>query len=297
VTFVALSNFIGNIPFQLAADTYHHAGFDLTFGDNARLERLIAGDYQIAAVSMNSVLLNLEQAKGNLKVVYAYVSAVGNGSDLIVCRTDVNDAAQLGELQIGVQRGSLEHFIFEYLFFLNKVRRRLEHKWLSRSEYGRALRDGEIDAAVFCDPALSQILGEDGFRLFGGDMKEVVLSAIGVIAVRQDLLTEDAGRIVEFVSILADGIEAVLRADNDQLKATGGAFVTGIEFPKTRLLDEVAFLSRDDNRKLFEMREGDNLLKRCSKWLEFLGASGLSGVVTNDLTVADILDGRIVSAL
>jgi hypothetical protein len=292
-----LSNFIGNAPFHLVEDKYRGAGYEMIFGDDSRLGRLVKGDYQIVAVSMNSVLLNLGMILGNAKVVYAYVKAAGDGSDLIICRGEVNDAEQLAELRIGVQKASLEHFIFEYLFFLNGVKRRREYFWMNRGEYHRAMKAEQIDAAVFCDPALSQILSDDKFRLFGGDMKKVVLTAMGVIAIRQDTLTDDKGRIEEFVSILSEGIKAVDSADDSMLKAKGGAFLAGINSPKKKLLSEVAFLSLEENRKLFAPEEDDSLFKRCSEWLEFLKSSGFETTVGSGLSAASIFDPGIVKAL
>lgn len=293
----AFSSFIGNAPFQMEADAYQRAGFELTFGDDRRLERLVKGDHQIVAASMNSVLMNLEVLLGNAQVIYAYVKAIGNGSDLIVCRGGVQDAEHLAGLRIGVQKASLEHFIFEYLFFLHGIKRRHEYSWLARSEYGRAMKAEEIDAAVFCDPALSQILQDGRFRLFDGDMKEVVLTATGVLIVRTDMLSEGKDRIRKFISILSDGIRAIQSADDHLLTEKGSTFFEGIESPKKKLLSEVAFLGLDDNRKLFAADEEDSLFIRGSVWLDFLKASGLHPTLGKSLTVSDILDPSIVESL
>lgn len=294
MTSAGFSNFIGNVPFQMKADEYRGAGFDLTFGDNRRLERLVAGDYQIVAVSLNSVLMNLDTILGKAKVIYAYVKAVGNGSDLIVCRGAVPDVGHLAQLRIGVQRASLEHFIFEYLFFQNHLKPQAAYVWMQRNEYVDAMNDGKIDAAVFCDPALSHILKDDRFRLFGGEMKDIVLTAIGVIAVRADMLANDSDRVAQFVSILLDGMKELDAASDAQLRTTARIFFEGVESPKNTLLSEVAFLDLTENQKLFS-KGGNGLFKRCSGWLEFLRSSGL--YTGRDLTAADVLDSRIIELL
>jgi ABC-type nitrate/sulfonate/bicarbonate transport system substrate-binding protein len=225
MTKAGFSGFIGKVPFMMMSGEYRCAGFDLTFGDNQRLERLLQNHYQIAVVRVNSILLNLDQIEDKSKVVDAYVKAIGNGSDLIVCRGEVRDAHQLSRLRIGLQKGSLEHFIFEYLFFTNGIKRETEYKWMPRNAYAENLADGEIDAAVFCDPDLTQILKNSRFQLFAGDMQDVALTAVGVIAVRKEFLSSKQDDVAQFISILRNGIEAVSASDDETLKRESQSFL------------------------------------------------------------------------
>jgi ABC-type nitrate/sulfonate/bicarbonate transport system substrate-binding protein len=297
MTRAGFSSFIGNVPFQMVADTYHNEGFHLTFGDNLRLERLIKGDYQIVGVSMNSILMNLEDVLGAAKVIYAYVKAAGDGSDLIVCRGEVSNIERLAQLHIGLQKGSLEHFLFEYLFFSNGVKPQEEYKWMPRSEYFGAMIEGNIDAAIFCDPTLSQILKDDRFQLFGGGMREIALTAVGVLAVRRELLAEREHEISQFVSILLKGMQVVDAADDALLREKAGTFFAGIEKPKETLLSRVAFLTLPENQRLFSTNKPDNLFTRWSQWLEFVRESKFYTVAKPDLKATDILDDTIVKSL
>jgi hypothetical protein len=291
------SSFFGNAPFQMVAEDYLDKGFHLEFGDDLRLQRLISGHYQIVGVTMNSILMNLGQIQRTARVVYAYVRAAGEGSDLIVCRGPVCDVEHLARLRIGVQRGSLEHFLFERLFF-SKRTTHAEYKWMPRSEYLGSISKGEIDAAIFCDPALSQLLADDSFKTYGGDMREITLTAIGVIAARKELIAEQPDELREFVSVLSRGIDAVRDSDDTTLTTRAGRFFSGIDRPRETMFSRVAFLNLSENQKLFSPDEPSSLFNKCSDWLGFLKESEFLTAGTSDgLDPGEILDSRVIRSL
>ena len=291
------SAFIGNVPFRMMADEYASSGCELTFGDNERLAKLASGEYDIIGVTVNSVLMSLDKVADAARIVYGYVRAAGEGSDLIVCRGDVRDAHELAALRIGVQKGSLAHFLFEYLFFTNGIAGKRDYRWMLRNEYFAAMSENRVDAAIFCDPALSRILHDGRFRLYGGDMRDVVLTALGVLVVRPAFLQERPHQVVQFVGTFLRGMEAVRQADSNTLRARTGDFFAGVEDPKNAVCSQVAFLDLAENRRLFSQQGTESLFVRCSDWQEVLDRSGLLRSAGAGLNVADLIDDGVITRL
>jgi len=292
---VGLSRFFGNVPFALVEDQYRGEGFELVFGDDFRRERLLEGEYQIAAFTLNALLMSLGDLPRVARACYAYVRAAGNGSDLIVCRGLVRDTKQLARVRIGVQRGSLEHFLFEYLFRVKASGCKANYIWMPRSGYGTAMREGHIDAAVFCDPALSQILSHREFQLFEGNVTQIARTAIGAVVVRRELLVHQRDRVGRFLTILQEALVRLEEAHDQELRVAAPEFFAGIARPRETLRARVVFLTLEDNRRLFSREEADSLFRQCSEWAEVI--HGIAGDGRGGPEIEEVLDGSVIQSL
>jgi len=293
-----------HLPFHLVEECLNKEGINLTIDTSGveRKELFRTGECAAIIDSPNSLLSLFPELPGIGKIVavlYTVKKDVPIGSDVIICQKgkDIRTAQKLHESRLGVVRGGLEHFLFEYYFFLKSLPSIGEnYVWCEdRPEYAIKLQEGAIDAAIFCQPALRSVLGDNRFERFPDD-QECFRSSLGaVLAIRNEFL--DSVQAQKLFYCYLEGVRALASSDD----ATIYHRVQRDIYEDISLVNEIrANIQYEDverNRNFFWAGgEEAPVIRMVRELIEFNNRTGYLG---NEIKIhpLEILDRRLIDKI
>jgi len=162
---VGLSEWDGHAPSYYGREKgFIPAHIDITFGTTGtqRKEGLLHGLYDCVGITLSSVLEILQQQAG--KIVLSSVGSIDKGTDVLVVRkSKVQSPADLEKARLAFKPGSLEHLILALVFqehtldfrFLRQIDD--EAAAHGRRKHLHLLRENKVDAAILCEPAITEL--------------------------------------------------------------------------------------------------------------------------------------------
>ena len=242
------------------------------------------GEYDALGITLNSLIELLPAAHG--RIICSTIGSKSLGTDVIVARSEVVKSVEdLRTARLGFLRNSLEHLIFGLAIeahglpfeLLDAERPQIVE--CPRNEYVDLLLRAQIDAAVLCEPSLSEIMAASGgraFRVVRSDLDQSLVHQ--VVFASDEALTELRPELKEYLRWVLDlngcmgqGRQEILAALHSQRsvggQATGYRSGDGPYF----LFDHIEYYDLAENRRLYVEREIVGLLEALCGTAEKLG--------------------------
>ncbi|MFC1733379.1 ATP-binding cassette domain-containing protein, partial [candidate division KSB1 bacterium] len=171
---VTLSEWKGHAPIYYALEkNFIPSQIDITLGksESSRKNGLIRGTYDCLGITLTSLLELIPKKLG--KIVFSTIGSENVGTDILIVRKkSVPSLEDLPIARIGFLPNSLEHMIFALIFDEHKfnidllLKNREKVIFTERRNYLKFLMDNKIDAAILCEPAITELFSLDKSRNF-----------------------------------------------------------------------------------------------------------------------------------
>ncbi len=179
-----------------------------------------------------------------------YLPTKSNGADGIVAATDIQTMSDLRGKKIAVQKGIWSHFfLVSALKDANVSPDEVTLIEMDGEKAPTALLSGDVDAAVGWEPYLSKTSQAGPYHILATTHDSPVI--IDAIAVNNALLEKDPKSVAAFVRALEKGYQYT--ADHpDESAVTAGAFLEMSPAEYMENVQQIQFVSMEENRRLFE---------------------------------------------
>lgn len=230
--------------------------------EHVRKAGLEAGELSALGITLCSLAVHFHADKG--RIVCSTIGSQDLGTDVIVVRAAAVESVEaLATARLGFLPRSLEHLVFGCVFdahgldlsLLDPGRSEISH--CPRKDYVDALLNGAIDAAVLCEPGISEILEahSDWFRMLPTRLEQalvhqVVFASLRTLnGMREELKAylKWALHLNDKMTTRGDEILAELHARSPKGIATGFRRVTEDYF----LFDNIQYYSLLDNCRFY----------------------------------------------
>ena len=265
---VGLSEWSGHAPIYYAReDGFIPTGIEIAFGrtHEQRSAGLVHGVYDCLGTTLQAALPLISTGVG--KIVLSASGSTGVGTDVVVAeRAKVKTPADLASVRLGFARRTLEHLIFAMVFEKHGLDVRDlqkaggEHPSLGRQAYPHLLADGQVDAAVLCEPAITELFSSPaGSRFYilptGIDqslLQQVCVVNSAAISTKSDLVSAYLRFVLETNALFQENNDQALSLLHRRLpdKARSASFVRMQGMPYY-LFDNIEYYDLEQNCGLF----------------------------------------------
>ncbi len=293
---LALPTWVGYMPLFVAKDKgyFEENGLDVKLniieGLAERKQALISGDLDGLATSVD-VIVNLDGSGVPMDMVW--VLDRSNGSDGIVCTSDIKDPSELKERNVATEIGSTEHF------FLLKV---LEQYGMDQNDInlvpmnigdaGSAFVAGRVDAAVTYDPYLAQGIAAGGNSFTTAEYDIDLMDTVGFSTSFVEKHPDEVKGFVMALSEAAEYFEQDANKEECYSIAAKGLKMDEADVEDTSNKLEVYDLSGNENQM---GRDSDGkLYSTTDEIAEFYQDQGLNDILVK---ASDVIDPDFVREL
>lgn len=148
------------------------------------LRALAEGKAEGATLTLDEVL----QARATgLPVSVVMIFDISAGADMLVARSGIKQLAELKGLRVGFEQGAVgELMLTEALQTAGLTKQDIKPVILNIDRHRNAWISNEVDAVTTYEPVASQLLQQDGIKLF--DSRQIPNTIVDVLAIRGDAL-------------------------------------------------------------------------------------------------------------
>lgn len=298
---LAISTWAGHIPFYLAKENLKQESIELILDESGvrRKKMFYDGECGATLTSINALVSEFDTLYKNGRVVFVLYSMKDSaeiGSDVIVSKKEFENAQELyNKARIGVVYHSLEHFLFEYYFYLRGYSPKKDYFWVNkekgRPEYVALLKKNEIDAAIFCQPYLSEVMKNGKFHRFPDGQEIFWPVLIELLLVRLEYL--DSPQVEKLITCYMDGVKIMKQmTPTDILNKMPTKVYPNFEI-LTEILGNVYYHDLESNLKMFDEKKEINILKHIQDCINFSNKTEYS-VERQTLIPQDIIYRKII---
>lgn len=308
---VALSEWEGHAPTYYAREEgFIPSSINITFGISGtqRKEGLIHGAYDALGITLNSILEILPHKKG--KIVMSTIGSTGVGTDVLVVRKSVvQSPLDLKHVRLGFSSHSLEHVIFALIFdhygikaeYLQVNRKEIITE--ARRDYQSLLINGEIDAAILCEPAITELFSSSPKGLFSIMKTEIDQSLLHQVCfIRADSVVRKQDAILSYMRFVLESNAMILQFEREalsllqrRLRNSGqpSSFVKTDDVPYY-LFENIIYYDLEENVRLYlESELQQKLVTLCKIAFDF-------GILTERISyeiIQEIIDTSFIEKL
>lgn len=148
------------------------------------LQALMQGKTDGAALTMDEVLK--ARAEG-LSISVVMIFDISAGADMLIAYPDISNLSELKGKRIGYEQGAVGELVLtEVLQAAGLTKQDVSLTILSIEKHYQAWLNNEIDAVATYEPIASQLLSQNGVKLF--DSRQIPNTIVDVLAIRNDIL-------------------------------------------------------------------------------------------------------------
>ncbi|WP_333874746.1 ABC transporter substrate-binding protein [Methylobacter sp.] len=148
------------------------------------LQALTDGNVQGAALTLDEVLK--ARATG-LPVSVVMIFDISTGADMLIARSGIKQLADLKGRRIGFEQGTVgELLLTEALRTAGLSKEDVKLVTIDIDKHRNAWNSNQVDAITTYEPVASQLLAQDGIKLF--DSRQIPNTIVDVLAIRSDAL-------------------------------------------------------------------------------------------------------------
>jgi len=265
---VGLSEWSGHAPIYYAReDGFIPQGIEIALGRTSqqRIEGLSHGVFDCLGTTLQAALPLISTGEG--KIVLSTCGSTGIGTDVVVAeRTKVKTTADLVNVRLAFARRTLEHLIFAMVFeqhgldFRKLCKVDQEHPQLGRHDYLRMLVDGKVDAAVLCEPAITELFTSSAgsrFHILPVEIDQSLLQQVCVVkseavSTKRDLIMAYLRFVLETNTLFQENANEALSLLHRRLSNVkrSASFVRTQGMPYY-LFDNIEYYDLEQNMSLY----------------------------------------------
>jgi NitT/TauT family transport system substrate-binding protein len=148
------------------------------------LQALTEGKVQGAALTLDEVL---KARAAGLPVSVVMIFDISAGADMLIAQPGTKQLADLKGRRIGFEQGAVGELILtEALRVAGLSKEDVKLVPLNINKHRNAWNNNEVDAVTTYEPVASQLLAQDGVKLF--DSRQIPNTIVDVLAIRSDAL-------------------------------------------------------------------------------------------------------------
>ncbi len=304
---VGLSEWAGHAPAYIAFKPKDKVagvnGINVYFGasSNDKIVGIESGEIDCTNTTIDNLMYLAKKGLG--KIICSYLESFGQyGTDLLIVKKDkIRDIKDLQHARLSYIKGGLEHFFFNYIFIKHDMTTNSDNVIYAqrREEYSEMLIKGDIDAAILCDPALSEILKDKRFTIFNHKVDHSIIH--GVIFVRNDALKFRRDLVIEYVNKILMGAHYFNKNRQDALHMLSEyktfEFIKNLKQNSYNLYDNMYFFDIDDNKKLYVDNVNGGIFEIINEVKEVCADTKMFSKEQLNFSVESLIDTSIIEEI